>query len=406
MPPTASTSSSPQRAPAPAGPGRLRLAPPRQRRRPALVALALLLILVGGVAATALYLRATQRNPVLAVARPVTMGHTLTDADLAAVSLAVDPRLRPLPASARSQVVGQAAAVNLVPGTLLLRGMLTSRDRLLQPGQGLIGLAVNGVERLGAGRQRHDQGVADRAVGRRWRPVSGQRDRPARPDRAPGGMSVIALASAKGSPGVTTTALALAAVWPRRVLVADCDPSGGDLAGWLGQPSTPGLVTLGPLARRGLGPAEVWAQTQPAGGSLRVLTGFARLAVARAADVVAVLARPDAAGVAHLEPCLRLLSDQGAAPVVVLLGDRPYRPAAVAAALAERGVGAGVAGVVLPDPAAARRLAGGPGSDRALARSLLIRSARLLADTLTRGRIQPTPAHDNPTRVVVRDAED
>jgi len=257
-------------------------------------------------------------------------------------------------------------------------------------------------------------------------------------------MSVIALASAKGSPGVTTTALALAAVWPRRVLVADCDPSGGDLAGWLGQPSTPGLVTLGPLARRGLGPAEVWAQTQPAGGSLRVLTGFARpdqaravmalwqqlpvalarlgvdvladcgrldpvspaLAVARAADVVAVLARPDAAGVAHLEPCLRLLSDQGAAPVVVLLGDRPYRPAAVAAALAERGVGAGVAGVVLPDPAAARRLAGGPGSDRALARSLLIRSARLLADTLTRGRIQPTPAHDNPTRVVVRDAED
>src|SRR6266699_2556078 len=58
MPPTASTSSSPQRAPAPAGPGRLRLAPPRQRRRPALVALALLLILVGGVAATALYLRA------------------------------------------------------------------------------------------------------------------------------------------------------------------------------------------------------------------------------------------------------------------------------------------------------------------------------------------------------------
>ncbi len=106
MPPTASTSSSPQRAPAPAGPGRLRLAPPRQRRRPALVALALLLILVGGVAATALYLRATQRNPVLAVARPVTMGHTLTDADLAAVSLAVDPRLRPLPAGSSNPAKG------------------------------------------------------------------------------------------------------------------------------------------------------------------------------------------------------------------------------------------------------------------------------------------------------------
>lgn len=41
--------------------------------------------------------------------------------------------------------------------------------------------------------------------------------------------------SAKCSPGVSTTVAALAHAWPRRVLVADCDPSGGDLApGWLG----------------------------------------------------------------------------------------------------------------------------------------------------------------------------
>ena len=43
-------------------------------------------------------------------------------------------------------------------------------------------------------------------------------------------MALIAIASDKGAPGVTTSALALAAVWPRPVLLAECDPSGGDLA--------------------------------------------------------------------------------------------------------------------------------------------------------------------------------
>ena len=48
-------------------------------------------------------------------------------------------------------------------------------------------------------------------------------------------MTVIALTSAKGSPGVTTIALALAWAWPqvapdRRVLVVDADMAGGDLA--------------------------------------------------------------------------------------------------------------------------------------------------------------------------------
>jgi hypothetical protein len=46
--------------------------------------------------------------------------------------------------------------------------------------------------------------------------------------------SVYALLSPGGSPGVTTTALALALSWPRQVIVAECDPSGGDvLAGAL-----------------------------------------------------------------------------------------------------------------------------------------------------------------------------
>jgi hypothetical protein len=44
-------------------------------------------------------------------------------------------------------------------------------------------------------------------------------------------MGVLALCSLKAAPGVTTTAVALGAVWPaeRRVLVAELDPTGGIL---------------------------------------------------------------------------------------------------------------------------------------------------------------------------------
>lgn len=50
-------------------------------------------------------------------------------------------------------------------------------------------------------------------------------------------MAVIALISPGGSPGVSTTALALALSWPRDVVMAECDPAGGSvLAGmWRGQ---------------------------------------------------------------------------------------------------------------------------------------------------------------------------
>jgi MinD superfamily P-loop ATPase len=45
---------------------------------------------------------------------------------------------------------------------------------------------------------------------------------------------MITIVSGKGAPGATTTLAALAAAWPAPVLLADCDPDGGDLApGWL-----------------------------------------------------------------------------------------------------------------------------------------------------------------------------
>lgn len=64
-----------------------------------------------------------------------------------------------------------------------------------------------------------------------------------------------ALVSAGGSPGVTTAALALALTWPSPVILAECDPSGGDiLAGLLAGhvPAGRGLMECAMEAGRGL----------------------------------------------------------------------------------------------------------------------------------------------------------
>ncbi|SRR5216683_2221184 len=92
-------------------------------------------------------------------------------------------------------------------------------------------------------------------------------------------MALIAVAADKGAPGVTTTAVALAAVWPRPVLLAECDPAGGDLVYWLpaadGSRLDPrrGLLSLAVAARRGLQPHQMWEHAQKLHGGLDVLVG-------------------------------------------------------------------------------------------------------------------------------------
>jgi hypothetical protein len=62
-------------------------------------------------------------------------------------------------------------------------------------------------------------------------------------------MALYCLASPGGSPGVTTTALALVLSWPGEVVLAECDPAGRRvLSGFLAQRLTdspgPGLLGL------------------------------------------------------------------------------------------------------------------------------------------------------------------
>jgi len=89
--------------------------------------------------------------------------------------------------------------------------------------------------------------------------------------------SYIAFVSAKGSPGVTTTVLALAAkaaasgTW---TLVVEADPFGGDIAVPAGLASQPGLRTLGADLLRSGDPGRVLKHAQHLADRLDVVVGF------------------------------------------------------------------------------------------------------------------------------------
>jgi hypothetical protein len=63
-------------------------------------------------------------------------------------------------------------------------------------------------------------------------------------------MSTVALGSAKGSPGATTTALALASWWHHPLIVIEADAAGGDIAARCELPEEPGLVGMAAGLRR------------------------------------------------------------------------------------------------------------------------------------------------------------
>jgi MinD-like ATPase involved in chromosome partitioning or flagellar assembly len=248
-------------------------------------------------------------------------------------------------------------------------------------------------------------------------------------------VSLIAFGKAK-SWGTTTAVMALANVWPseRRLLVAECDPAGGDLAPRYGLALEPGLMSLAAAARRELSASTVASNTQRLPGGLAVLVAppaaeqaraalsaiAGRLAdamrsevdqdvladcgrldpgspaqeLARSAALTVVVARATLEETTHVLARVNGLRTLGAEVVVVLVedeprlgGQRPYRPEEVAGA-----VGAEVVGSLAHDPKGAALLAGRTTSDRALQRCALIRSARLVAAELV-ARVA-RPAHE------------
>src|SRR5271155_2301972 len=192
-------------------------------------------------------------------------------------------------------------------------------------------------------------------------------------------MSLVVLGSAKGSPGVTTTGLALASWWHRPLVVMEADPAGGDIAARFGLPEEPGLVGMAAALRHNpdrqpSSSFEFENHIQPTSTGIRVIVapasahqatasldllfdaspppsdhetdllidiGRASWAVGtavkpnlqprsagwswtNAADLFIWISRPHLADLAHLAAALDLDRHYPRVEAIVLLGDGPY----------------------------------------------------------------------------------
>src|SRR5438067_11807813 len=136
---------------------------------------------------------------------------------------------------------------------------------------------------------------------------------------------LVALCSLKGSPGATTTALALAARWPsgQNPVVVECDPAGGDLAARFRLPMNPSAVSLAAAARRNNDASVLWQHVQRLPTGLAVIPGPVGAEQARAALGILASQRAsvlraagDQPGVVVLADCGRVDSDSLALPII------------------------------------------------------------------------------------------
>lgn len=219
-------------------------------------------------------------------------------------------------------------------------------------------------------------------------------------------MTIVALGSARGAPGVTAIALSLSAALPG--VLVEADVSGGVLAARYSLGREPGLTTLVASGRAGTAPD--WQDHAQSAGGVPVLVGpdsagIARALWERAGDRIAnLLGRLDTVVVAdlgrmaapiplagsidvgllvvaprpeHLLSASQRVSDlehAARAVGVIVAGDGPYRAGEVAESL-----GVDLFGVVPHDPRGADALEGRGGSARVLARSRLARAGVELA---------------------------
>lgn len=248
-------------------------------------------------------------------------------------------------------------------------------------------------------------------------------------------MPAYVLVAAKGSPGVTTAAAALAAVATTsgRAILAELDPAGGSIGVLTGQPAVVGLVDAATLLRRTTSAAAVDDNATMTPHGVATLLAPSSGAVAESviasiadrwvpalraaaldvivdggrwepsqttarrvfgADLVVVVVRPTVASVEatrHIVDRVREVARRPAAALVV--GGKPYRPEEVAHHL-----DLPLAGAIAWDPRGATNLWAG-GVSRTWMRSMLARSAaavwaNLFEITMPRGMQngQPGPA--------------
>jgi len=245
---------------------------------------------------------------------------------------------------------------------------------------------------------------------------------------------LVAVCSLKGSPGVTTFAVALTARWPgqARCVLVECDPSGGDVATRFGLTSSPGLVSLAAAGRRSSDPGLLWQHTQALPGGLPVVAAppgadqalaavtalfqegsggtdvlhlaasapdtvviadcgrvdptSAVLPIVRCANAMLLLSRAHAEDLAHLATRLDTVGRWSPRPGLLLVG------AGYSTAEVSRELGVPAMGRIPEDRQAAAVLCGRPGSRGGSSRSGLGQSALAVAQGLSDPRRCSAPA--------------
>ena len=239
-----------------------------------------------------------------------------------------------------------------------------------------------------------------------------------------------ALVSAKGAPGVTTSALAIAAEWPRAAVVVDADPSGGDVAAGLGRGAWPEgchllelvaqcrttpldvalralVVRTGdhaPLALAGLGspaqtPVVPWSSLGRGLARLtsvdvvcdlgRYLHGASSREFLDACDRIVVVTRstlPATRAAARLVDLLRDGMPASRIGIVVVAPGGPYAAEDIA-----EGCQTPLVGEMPDDPRTAAVWSRGAPAGRGLSRSPLQRAARRVAEALAPAEAVVTP---------------
>ena len=245
---------------------------------------------------------------------------------------------------------------------------------------------------------------------------------------------LIAICSAKGAPGVTSTALTLTAAWPRPAVLLEADPAGGDLAYRCRAASgpvfaSPNMVTLAAAVRGGVPSPQVLGEnaqqlacgvdlvqgvTAPAQGrglgslwsaiaeactasDVDVIVDLGRLdrtraalPIAEAADCVLPVAATSLESVMQLREQLRELvgalnAHRVATVVPMIVGIDPHAErdcAQLDELLTTAGLPVQPSQHLPYDPKALARLEAGEPATGRLGRTLLIRGAHKVASTL------------------------
>ncbi|WP_407343388.1 SAF domain-containing protein [Pengzhenrongella phosphoraccumulans] len=126
------------------------------RRRPAVAVAALAAAALGSVTIAWVWTSTTTASEVLVVTGEVPRGAVIEASDLGTARITLDPLLKPIDASRRSEIVGQRAAAELTVGAIVTGSMFQSET---VPGEGtsLVAVALPPEQATGLDLQGGDQ---------------------------------------------------------------------------------------------------------------------------------------------------------------------------------------------------------------------------------------------------------